>query len=97
MDTPLPFALFDIGGPEILLIFVLMLLLFGGKKLPELARGLGKSVQEFKKATSSVENEIRKAIQTEPESPSRHEHPSPPRLQDPSAPPSPPPAKPTGQ
>lgn len=39
----------NIGLPEILLILVVLLLLFGGKKLPELARGLGRSVKEFRK------------------------------------------------
>ncbi|HRE79988.1 MAG TPA: twin-arginine translocase TatA/TatE family subunit [Opitutaceae bacterium] len=56
----------DIGGPELMLIFVLVLLLFGGKKLPEFARGLGKSIREFKKATSGVEEEIRRAMDEAP-------------------------------
>ncbi|MFN5560521.1 MAG: twin-arginine translocase TatA/TatE family subunit, partial [Opitutaceae bacterium] len=38
----------DIGGPELLLIFVLVLLLFGGKSLPDFARGLARSIREFK-------------------------------------------------
>ena len=41
--------LFSLGGPEIIIIVVLILLLFGGKKIPELMRGLGKGVSEFKK------------------------------------------------
>ena len=45
-------ALFGMGGPEMILIFAIILLLFGGKKLPEFARGLGKSVREFKKASA---------------------------------------------
>ncbi len=47
-----------VGGPELLVIVFVVLLLFGGKKLPELMRGLGKGVSEFKKATSSFEQEI---------------------------------------
>jgi sec-independent protein translocase protein TatA len=39
----------NLGLPEILLILVVLLLLFGGKKLPELARGLGRSIKEFRK------------------------------------------------
>ncbi len=39
-----------IGTPELILIFVAILLLFGGKKIPELAKGLGKGMKEFKKA-----------------------------------------------
>jgi len=40
-----------IGGPQIILIVVLVLLLFGGRKIPELMRGLGKGMKEFKDAT----------------------------------------------
>ncbi len=43
------------GGYEIVLIIVAVLLLFGGKKIPELARGLGKGVKEFKDATEDVD------------------------------------------
>jgi sec-independent protein translocase protein TatA len=39
-----------LGGPEIILIIVALLLLFGGKKIPELMRGLGKGVKEFKES-----------------------------------------------
>ena len=41
----------NIRGPEMILIFLVVLLLFGGKKLPELARGLGKGLREFKDAS----------------------------------------------
>ncbi|MCX7697425.1 MAG: twin-arginine translocase TatA/TatE family subunit [Bacteroidales bacterium] len=47
-----------IGGQEILLILLIVLILFGGKKIPELMRGLGKGVREFKKARDGVESEI---------------------------------------
>lgn len=40
-----------LGGPEIVLIVIVVLLLFGGKKIPELAKGLGKGIREFKAAT----------------------------------------------
>ena len=66
----LPLAFLDaLGGSELILIFLVVLLLFGGEKLPELARGLGKSVREFKKATAGVEEEIKKAIELPPETP----------------------------
>ena len=52
---------FPIGGPEIAVIFVIVLLLFGAKKIPELARGLGKSMGEFKRAREEFEDEIRTA------------------------------------
>ncbi|MBN2745936.1 MAG: twin-arginine translocase TatA/TatE family subunit [Bacteroidales bacterium] len=48
-----------LGGPELLVIVFVVLILFGGKKLPELMRGLGKGVSEFKKATSSFEQEVK--------------------------------------
>lgn len=44
--------------PELIMIFVVVLLLFGAKKLPELARGVGKSMGEFKKAREEFEREI---------------------------------------
>lgn len=49
------------GGGEWMIIFVVMLLLFGAKKLPELARGLGKAMGEFKTARREFEDEIRRA------------------------------------
>lgn len=57
--TTTPFFAWTLGGPEIALIFVVLLLLFGAKKLPELARGMGKSLGEFKKARQEFEDEIR--------------------------------------
>ena len=44
-------ALLNLGGGEIVLILVLVLLLFGARKLPELAKGLGQGIKEFKKAS----------------------------------------------
>ena len=52
--------LFSLGMPEIILIALAILLIFGGKKIPELMRGLGKGVSEFKKGVKDVENEITK-------------------------------------
>ena len=54
----------NIGGPEMILIFVVVLLLFGGKKLPELARGLGKGLREFKDASDGIKREIHNNINT---------------------------------
>ena len=50
-----------IGGPEIIIILVVVLLLFGGKKIPELARGLGKGIRDFKNATedSNIKDDIK--------------------------------------
>lgn len=47
-----------IGMPEMIMIFIVILLLFGAKKLPELARGVGKSMGEFKKARDDFEREL---------------------------------------
>lgn len=49
------------GGPELIFILVIVLLLFGAKKLPELARGLGQSLGEFKKAREEFEHEVKKS------------------------------------
>ncbi len=46
-----------LGPPEIIIIFLVIVLLFGGKKLPELAKGLGKGIREFKKAQTEVDEE----------------------------------------
>lgn len=49
-----------IGAQELLLILLIILLLFGAKKIPEIARGLGKSVAEFKKGARDLEDEIKR-------------------------------------
>jgi sec-independent protein translocase protein TatA len=46
-----------IGWPEILVILFVVMLLFGAKKLPELAKGFGKSIREFKKATAEIDED----------------------------------------
>ena len=50
----------SLGAPEIIIILFVVLLLFGAKKLPELAKGLGKGIKEFKKASNEVTEEIDK-------------------------------------
>lgn len=50
-------ALFGMGSTEMLLIFAIVILLFGAKKLPELAKGLGKSIKEFKKASNETDDD----------------------------------------
>ena len=60
MNLITPAFIPSLGGGEIALIFLVLLLLFGAKKLPELARGIGKSAGEFKKAREEFEDEIRK-------------------------------------
>jgi sec-independent protein translocase protein TatA len=46
------------GGNEVIIILAVVLLLFGGKKIPELMRGLGKGMKEFKNATNDIKEEI---------------------------------------
>jgi len=59
----------SLGMPEILVILVIVLILFGPKKLPELARGLGQSIREFKKGASEIKQEFEQAVDLEPEKP----------------------------
>ncbi len=54
------FSLFGFpGGPELIIVLFVVLLLFGGRKIPELARGLGKGIREFNNAKSNIESEIK--------------------------------------
>ena len=46
-----------IGGPQIILIVIVVLLLFGGRKIPELMKGLGSGIKEFKKATKEEDED----------------------------------------
>jgi len=55
----------NLGVGEIVLILLVLLLLFGAKRLPELAKGLGKSLREFKKATKDIQDEIEDTINTD--------------------------------
>ena len=62
MATPSAFlAVFGLGPTELIVILVILLVLFGGSKLPSLAKGLGQSVKEFKKATKDEEAEAAKS------------------------------------
>jgi sec-independent protein translocase protein TatA len=50
--------MFGLGTPEIVLIAIVILVLFGAKKIPELMQGLGKGIKEFKKASSDIEKDL---------------------------------------
>jgi sec-independent protein translocase protein TatA len=52
-------------GPEMILIFFAILLLFGGKKIPELMRGIGKGIREFNTAKGSLEKELKDGMKEE--------------------------------
>ena len=60
------FGIFNLGGMEIILILALVLILFGAKKLPELAKGLGQGIKEFKKATKEVTDEVQNSMDETP-------------------------------
>ncbi|HNF47850.1 MAG TPA: twin-arginine translocase TatA/TatE family subunit [Chitinophagales bacterium] len=55
----------NLGGGEIFLIFAAILLLFGGKKIPELMRGIGKGVKEFNSAKANLQDEFEKGMKDE--------------------------------
>lgn len=65
MNTML--AVLGLGPWEIVLILAVVLILFGAKRLPELAKGLGSGIKEFKKATREVTEEIQNAAQDKPQ------------------------------
>jgi sec-independent protein translocase protein TatA len=55
---------FNLGGGEIFIVLLVILLFFGSKKIPELARGLGKGIREFKDASSNIQREIQDSART---------------------------------
>jgi sec-independent protein translocase protein TatA len=61
MNVELAF-LGGLGGWEILLILMVLLIFFGAKKIPELAKGLGKGIKEFKSATQDIKDEIEDSV-----------------------------------
>jgi sec-independent protein translocase protein TatA len=63
MNSPQLAFIGSLGAPEMIMIFIVVLLLFGAKKLPELARGVGKSMGEFKKAREEFEHEITRSAE----------------------------------
>ena len=70
-SLPVVFAAFGFGSTELLVVLAIVLVLFGGSKLPSLAKGLGQSVKEFKKASRDEEEEkaAAEAKKTEPSTP----------------------------
>lgn len=55
------------GGPELFVIVFVILLLFGAKKIPDLARGMGRGIREFKDATKEIKKEVDEAGKAEKE------------------------------
>ena len=76
------FAILGLSGTELIIVLVAVLVLFGAKKIPEFAKGLGKGINEFKKASrevsDSLENESATALKTPPASTAAHAQSNPP-------------------
>ena len=53
------------GGSELFIIILFVIIFFGARKIPELARGLGKGIREFKKASKEVKDDIEEGVKTE--------------------------------
>jgi sec-independent protein translocase protein TatA len=56
------FVLINFLGPEMFVVFFAILLLFGGKKIPELMKGLGKGIKEFNSARANIESELKEGM-----------------------------------
>jgi sec-independent protein translocase protein TatA len=63
MNTTL--AVLGLSGGELIVVLIAVLILFGAKKIPEFAKGLGQGIKEFKKASSEVSNELHNAMNQE--------------------------------
>ena len=70
----------DIGMQELMVIFLIVLLLFGADRIPSLARGLGKGVREFKRVVNNANTEIQRAIDIDEEEPPPRRPPPPKEL-----------------
>jgi sec-independent protein translocase protein TatA len=62
MNTLSIFLIMGLGGQELIFIAIIVLLLFGAKKIPELMKGLGKGIREFKEASKEVKENIEKGL-----------------------------------
>ena len=65
-----------IGAPEIIFIVLIVLLLFGGKKIPELMKGLGKGVKSFKQGMNEMEEEVKRPSEAQPSQQPTEQQPS---------------------
>lgn len=62
LNNMIPLFLGNLRGWEIIIIILAILLLFGGKKIPELMHGIGKGIRSFKKGMSEIEDEIKRPV-----------------------------------
>lgn len=69
-------TLLMIGAPEIIFIVLIVLLLFGGKKIPELMKGLGKGVKSFKQGMNEMEEEVKRPSEDQPSQQSTEQQPN---------------------
>lgn len=69
-------TLLMIGAPEIIFIVLIVLLLFGGKKIPELMKGMGKGVKMFKQGMNEMEEEVKRPIEDQPSQQPTEQQPS---------------------
>lgn len=69
--STLPLAVFGLGPTELIVILVILLVLFGGAKLPSLARGLGQSIKEFKKSSKDDDEAPKAPIEAKKTEPAR--------------------------
>ncbi len=63
MDFLSIFLFFNIGAPELFVVILFVIVFFGSKRIPDLMRGLGKGMREFRNATGEIQQEIRKSGQ----------------------------------
>jgi len=71
-STAILAGILGLGAPELIVILIILLVLFGGQKLPGLAKGLGQSIKEFKKAAKDEEPEAPSAEAKKPEATKTH-------------------------
>jgi len=70
-------VIFDIGAGEMLVIFLIVLILFGSDRIPHLARGLGKGIRDFKRVVNGYQNEIQRIVEYEEKNPRQRSIPPP--------------------
>lgn len=59
--------MFGIGSTEIIIIFLIVLVIFGPRRLPEMGKSIGKAIREFKNAGREIEQDLTEALESEPE------------------------------
>jgi sec-independent protein translocase protein TatA len=77
MYTNISLAVLGLSGGELVIVLVAILVLFGAKKIPEFAKGLGQGIKEFKKASNEVTSEFNNAMNQEPSPPAVKPPPAP--------------------